>query len=129
MLFLLFTASLFWVSPCFCEVHTCVYGLLVAKIRECGVLASPVFHYSFVFLFPACLLCCSVFFVCFCPSPSFYGNEHSLLLGTCQSGPAHFAPPFSIRNLFGKKKETESNKYSVSKSSSYSATQIRCLML
>lgn len=44
MLFLLFTVSLFWVPSCLCGVLACVYELHVAKIRECGVLAGPVFH-------------------------------------------------------------------------------------
>lgn len=59
MLFLLFIASLFQISPCSCEVRTCVYELLVAKIRECGVLANPFFHYSlgcFLLLFCAAFL-------------------------------------------------------------------------
>lgn len=64
MLFLLFTTSLFLISPFSVKVCTCVYELLVVKIRECGMLANPFVHYSSVFV----LL---LLFVCFVSWSSF----------------------------------------------------------
>lgn len=91
MLLLLLTASLFLISPCSCEVRTCVYELLLAKIRECGVLANPFFHYSFRFSvsYSSFMLFFCLLFLAFFPSLSFYSNEQGLLLS--QAGPPCFA--------------------------------------
>lgn len=74
MLFLLLTASLFLISPCSCKVRTCVYELLVAKMGECGVLATFPFSITPLgFLFPSplfMLLFCLLFLFFFHPLPS-----------------------------------------------------------
>lgn len=105
MLFLLFTASLFRVSPCPCKV--CIYEQLVAKIRECGVLANPFFHYFFVFLFPTPLLCCfSASYFCF----FFHLLPSMAMIRVCSSEHASQAlqalpPPLSKKSVFKEKKK------------------------
>lgn len=115
MLFLLFTTSLFRVSPCPCKVRTCIYEQLVAKIRECGVLANPFFHYFFVFLFPTSLLCCfSASYFCFF-SISFLLWQWSgfapqnMPVRPCRLWP----PPLSKKSVFKEKKKSSQRERNI----------------
>lgn len=110
MSFLPFTTSLFLIFPCSIKECTCVYELLLAKIRECEVLAKLFFHYSLIvcwffffslLFFYAAFLC--LLFLLFFPSHSFYGNEQGLFLGACQSGLAGFAPTAQLEICFKNK--------------------------
>lgn len=104
MSFLPFTTSLFLICPCSIKECTCVYELLLAKIRECEVLANPFFHYSLIvccFFFPTFLLCCislSPIFAFF--SISFLIWQWAGFVPWCMPiRPCRLCPHCSVRNL------------------------------